>query len=675
MSFLYPKFLYLLVALIIPILIHLFDFKRPKKIFFSRIELLKEVQLKTKSQSKLRHLITLLLRCLAIASVIIAFAQPKLLEEKQELLNENDGVIIYIDNSFSMELKKGGISLLEIAKNRAIAIVEAQKSSERFKLLSNSSQKDPKVWLKREQLIERISQIEANGNVQSLGKIFERIKGINSNEEKESTIFVLSDFQRSGFDLDSKDQFSNLKLIPLEADESTNITIDSLALYSPFHLRGQSEKLKAFVSHSSDQEIENVSFQLHVNDQFKTPLSSDLSSGKLDEINFNFQNVDAKWQEGYVSIQDYPLSYDDTLFFNFSTKQSISIIHISNSSFNEHIKQIYTVDSVFNYQTQSLGSLDYELLKTADFILLEGINDPSSGFASLMNEYVKGGTCLGLIPPQEKAETLNNLLTELGVNTYKSLVKEESIIGDIDFQHFLFSGVFEEKPEQLKLPSLSSYYSLKKLEKTNRRDIFSLRNGNAFLSQYKVGAGNVFLFSASLAKENSAFTEHSLFVPIFYNMALLSNGQNPIYYMDGEKNAVLVDLEESMSDLPIRLQLGKVEVIPPQRRLFGSMKLNLEGFLEKAGHYKIWQGDKNIGVLSYNYNRDESQMKFLNKVEINDFLLEKNLSYDFIDEANGDSFKQVIQDQQNGHSIWKYFITLALLFLGLELLVIRFFNW
>ena len=59
MKFLYPEFLWALSLIAIPIIIHLFNFRKFKKIYFSDISLLKEVKEETKSRSQLKHLSTL----------------------------------------------------------------------------------------------------------------------------------------------------------------------------------------------------------------------------------------------------------------------------------------------------------------------------------------------------------------------------------------------------------------------------------------------------------------------------------------------------------------------------------------------------------------------------------------------------------------------------------------
>ena len=79
--FLYPAFLWALMAISIPVIIHLFNFRRYKKVYFTNVKFLKELQHESKSKSRLKEILILIARCLAIASLVFAFSQPIILDK------------------------------------------------------------------------------------------------------------------------------------------------------------------------------------------------------------------------------------------------------------------------------------------------------------------------------------------------------------------------------------------------------------------------------------------------------------------------------------------------------------------------------------------------------------------------------------------------------------------
>src|SRR5436190_24196084 len=103
MSFLYPSFLFGLIAVSIPIIIHLFNFQRPKKVLFTNINFLKLVKENTSSKLKLKHILILVSRICFISFLVLAFAQPFIQSNKASDLKGSRLVSIYTDNSFSME--------------------------------------------------------------------------------------------------------------------------------------------------------------------------------------------------------------------------------------------------------------------------------------------------------------------------------------------------------------------------------------------------------------------------------------------------------------------------------------------------------------------------------------------------------------------------------------------
>src|SRR4051812_4148008 len=118
MNFLYPGFLFALLAIAIPIVIHLFNFRKFKKIYFSNVQFLKEAKEQSSSHEKLKNLLVLLSRILAIIFLVLAFARPFISSGLRSSPSLRNVVSIYIDNSYSMETVNKEGSLLDEAKRK-----------------------------------------------------------------------------------------------------------------------------------------------------------------------------------------------------------------------------------------------------------------------------------------------------------------------------------------------------------------------------------------------------------------------------------------------------------------------------------------------------------------------------------------------------------------------------
>ena len=123
MEFIYPSFLWALGVLVLPIIIHLFYFRRFKKVEFTNVRFLKEIKEETASRSKLKNLLVLLSRLLAIAFLVFAFCQPFLsdgedIKKGEKLLSMGDK----IDAHQITLLASQGISHIKVHKKPKIAV-------------------------------------------------------------------------------------------------------------------------------------------------------------------------------------------------------------------------------------------------------------------------------------------------------------------------------------------------------------------------------------------------------------------------------------------------------------------------------------------------------------------------------------------------------------------------
>ena len=131
-----PQLLLALFAIAIPIIIHLFNLRKYKTVRFSSIRFLKEIKQAKRSYSRLKNLLILLSRILAITFLVLAFAKPFIPSKEQETEIAKN-IFFYIDNSFSMESVSADGMLLDIAKNKAVKIANEYDTESNFYLITN----------------------------------------------------------------------------------------------------------------------------------------------------------------------------------------------------------------------------------------------------------------------------------------------------------------------------------------------------------------------------------------------------------------------------------------------------------------------------------------------------------------------------------------------------------
>ena len=160
MQFLFPAFLFALAALAIPVIIHLFHFRRFRTVYFTNVRFLREVKEETSNRRKIRDLLVLLARCLAVALLVLAFAQPFLPRNTEGVKKGEQAVSIYIDNSFSMNALSKDLSLLEKAKQKAHEIVQAYANNDKFQVLTSDFEGRHQRLVSKEEAMTFIDEVK-----------------------------------------------------------------------------------------------------------------------------------------------------------------------------------------------------------------------------------------------------------------------------------------------------------------------------------------------------------------------------------------------------------------------------------------------------------------------------------------------------------------------------------
>ncbi len=664
MEFLYSTFLYALALVAVPIIIHLFNFRKFKTVYFSNVQFLKSVKEKTKSQSQLKHILILISRMLTIAFIVFAFAQPYLKSDESDEVAKKHAVSVYIDNSFSMDGENESGRLLQSAKQQARAIFDAYSPNDDFYFLDNDFKAIHQRELVKEQLFEEINAIETSANVHSLNQVFKRQKySLENSTAEKKDIYIISDFQKTiaELDLEAADSIYSVRLVQANAYENGNVYIDSCWLSKP---NPQVQTNISLFARLKGQNIDerDVSIKLAIDNQQRAIANTSLEDESVVELNFNINELG--WHNGTLSLQDYPITFDDEFHFTFEIKSQINVQHIYGSKAHSSLVKLFDKDDYFNYTSQSVNQINYTDLSQNQLIILEGVERLSSGLKQSILSALKDGQSVVVFPSNEMdIESYKSFSNSLGIDFYQSLESTASAISTIDFKNALFDGVFEKTEDRLNFPKVDAYYSISQLNSTNASSILTLDNKSSFLSEYKVQEGTIYLSAVGLDKSFSNFSRHALFVPILYNIASYSGGKQQLYYTIGDKSIPLIN---SGFRKPFTIQQGEFECIPNAR----AKSLFIGNQINTAGHYTLMDNDNNlISRLAFNYDRLESQLSTLEKDDLTD--LSQRYSNILLIDKNSDSISKYLKTLNTGTPLWIYCIMLTLLFLIIETLLIR----
>ena len=329
-----PGMLFGLLAVSIPIIIHLFKFRKLKIVYFSNTEMLQQLKNETVSKTRLKHLLVLLARILSIITLVLAFAMPFIPNKLYHAISKGNTVVaIYIDNSFSMMGESAEGQLLEEAKRRAESVVKAYNQGTRFVIQDNDNKPANHFFLSREKALETIKLITSSPNSLPMSAVSENIKNIVENNKPgaEITVYMISDYQKSSFDVSGfkRDSLMRYFFVPVSPRSVSNVYIDTCWFETPTHLFMQPEKLFVSIVNTSNQAYSTIPVTLMINDTTKAIASVSLRPLESKTVTLEYNNTSRGSICGQVEINDYPIVYDNTYLLSYSIKTKFRVLIIN----------------------------------------------------------------------------------------------------------------------------------------------------------------------------------------------------------------------------------------------------------------------------------------------------------------------------------------------------------
>ncbi len=676
MQFLYPTFLWALLALAIPIIIHLFYFRRFKKVYFTNVKFLKEVKEETSARSRLKNLLTLLMRLLAMAALVLAFAQP-FIPVDTAVKKGQKSVSVFVDNSFSMNALSEDVPLVEKGKQRAREIISAHSDEDQFQVLTNDFEGRHQRMVSKEDALALVDEIKTSPAVRLISNVVARQKQVLNAPDGDNNIqYLISDFQRNITDIENyADTLGELNLVPLQSVQEKNVSVDSCWFDAPVQMINQTNRLVVRVRNHSDVPAENLRLSLQYDGQEKPvgTLSIPANSSVIDTVNLTIQRTG--WHEAKLAITDYPVQFDDHYFFAFNVAEVIKVMAINEDRPNRYLNAAFTGVPYFKIDNKGSQSLDYSQFANYQMIVLNGLRSISSGLALQLNQYAENGGNVLVFPGRNaNIETYKAFLDAFRANQFVALEEQEKEVGRVNYEEFIFKDVFENSRRNLKLPVTQVSYKLTTLGRSKEEKLLTYRDGTSFLSKYRFDKGNLYLCAAPLEADYSNLVKNGeIFIPMLYKMAISSAKAQRIAYTIGKDDYVDAENQQLTGTETVYKLKGKgEEFIPEQTKIGSKIILGVYDQVKTSGFYDLFLEEGDVkSKYAFNYDRKESKLTYLNEADLatqmgpNATVLTANADTDY---------EQLIGQRNQGIPLWRWAVIGALIFLGIEGLLLRFWK-
>ena len=670
-QFLHPVFLYGLLLLAIPVLLHLFSLKRYKKVYFSNFNFLEALQKQKKNSSRLKNLVLLFLRLLALSCIVIAFATPYLNPEGKALpATTTPRIFIYADNSFSMTNTGSQGSLFEEAKKHLFDIVDTYPAGSRFSLFTND--KVLPVTLDKEKMLQAIGNLKISPATKPLSQVYKEVK--ESGENQPGTLFLISDFQKKNCDFQHIITDSTLEsvFLMMKPENRSNLYIKEVNFGQAFHKQNQSETVYITLVNTSDRDFHHIPLTLTINGKKRSIIQTDLEAHSEKKVEISYLNTAEDFYKGTVEISDFPVPFDNTFYFAYPVSENTEILYVWQQEENPYFGKLFSDSSHFSFTSIPVNQTIRQNLPRYSLIILDGLTDSSTGLESMWEDYLMNGGNLLVLPASSSPEVQNKFLQKIQAPRYDKR-DTNTVIAHIETQAALFRDAFEQPDIKTILPQIRQNYRL--ILPAHTEILLSDKHSAPLLVSRHYGKGNLYLSAFNFLPTDSDLVFHPLFVPLLVNMAFQVNtGLHTSYFLNTTAPVLLnTRTIQTNQPLQIRNENHTFEFIPEVRKNFsGDLQLTNATTIQEAGLFEVYQEDRLVDVLAWNYDRTESQMEFCKEQELSQYFPRskvpdiKTTCFDH----NSELVKEIVL-QDNNKYLTGWFILIAVSALLLEQLVWR----
>ncbi|MDB5112562.1 MAG: hypothetical protein JWR67_3676 [Mucilaginibacter sp.] len=671
MHFLYPAFLFALISLVIPVLIHLFNFRRYQKVYFSNVQFLKEIREQQSSRRNLKERLILAARLLALAFLILAFARPYIPGPHAANAGIQQAISVFVDNSYSMQTLNREGSLLDEAKRRAKEIASAYNINDHFQLLTQDFEGKQQRLLSRDEFNDAVDAVKISPQSRSLQQIITRQQNLlNMQPGTNKSIYVISDFQKNltAHQPVKTDSAMHINLVQLKASVLANVAVDSVWLLNAIHRPGESEQMVVRLQNYAGEKSTKIPLKLLINGSQKALGGFTVNARSSQNDTLTFSGLQAGWQRGEITLQDNPVIFDNQFYFTFNVKQQMLVLLIDGGTPNLFLKSLFGADPFFDVKHAPDGNIDYTSLNNYPLIVISDVKSITTGLAQQLKNYVDKGGTLSVFPPVDAdLASYQSFLSAINAAYPVKLITGDTKVSSLNLQNPVFKNIFEGFPQHPDLPVVKKYYQLSTTG-TRSENLMQLTGGENFWASYKSGKGKVYISAVPLNDDFSNLPRHALFVPAMFRIALLSGHDQPLFYTLGCDETMEIPAVQTSDKQLLKLVKGSQSIIPDVKQQEGSTLLYVSDQLHETGIYNLKKQDSTVAVMAFNDNRSESDLSYFTAAELAKIVPKAGN----ILEGGKGSLKDAVSDTNFGMQLWKLCIILALIFLAAEILLIKY---
>ncbi len=689
--------LFALGAAALPVIVHLFHFRRPRKVDFSSLTFVRELQKTTMQRVRLRQWLLLALRLLAIVCLVCAFARPSLTGQVAGAVGgaARSSAALVVDNSLSMTLRDAEGEYLRQAKDIVSGLIREFEERDEIFLRTTAGDDVPRRPLSPAAAIDAVEDIRASAaGVSLLEAVASATEALEEAAHPNREVYIVSDMQAPALaDTVRAVQVEGIRayLLPIGGRKQANVAVVDVRIDSRIVEAGRPVRLSATLANYADEPVEGYVASVFLEGRRLAQATADLLPGEPTEVNFTVTPPGSGWLSGVVQIEEDVYPFDDQRYFTLHVPERRRILIVRGEGENTGFLELALSPELARGQVAFDVTIIPETSLAAtgpegyDAVVVAGAQTLSSGETEVLARYVAGGGGL-LLSPSSSGQDYNALLERVGggrISGFNGSLGSQTRIASFDrveLEHPLFEGVFhtEEEGDAPNVERPEIWFAARyEPESAGEQSIIRLSNGDPFLQEIRHERGVALLLAVAPDARWSELPVRGLFIPLMYRSLYYLSAYESI---SGEQFPAARSAELRIARPPGEALLrlagpDGTEYVPEQRDLFDAALLMIdEEAVERSGVYDVSAGDEIVRRIAFNVDERESDMFVLEAEEARRRLAEVVGAPVEIIAAGERSVGDVVEavaERRRGRELWKAFLLLALLFLAAEMVVAK----
>ncbi len=698
MSFLSPLFLFALFAVGLPLLIHLLNLKKPKRISFSTLAFFDELQKSTIRKIRIKRYILLILRLLAVACLALVLARPFLppVFGIGGNINQPTVIAVVVDNSISMARIGSKGPLIEQAKYVVEDIIASSNTDDKFIIQVTNGEGKTSSILSPAQMsreLEKLS-VDKSGNYLQ-ARLEEVIRSLSESPFQNKRLFVISDGQFSADDelssiIEELPKSVAVTLVKLEDAVVQNTFIQSVSSTTSMIGKGIPYQLQVQVSNSGEVLAANQFLTLEMDNETLGQYPIQLGPGETQSFSFSLNPEKSGSMNGKLTIEGDEFALDNEYFFTVEVPDQRQILLVSQKQQSAETKMSYTeaiLDAPDNARAQlKYNHINNEELSSVQFgdydaIILDGLSTIPEYTFDALQEFVQSGKGLLVFPSQQTDISNYNAFLDLFnagrivgvVGDYASFNRVASGT-ELQEDHPVFSGLFDRKEdEELRFtnPDVYYYYKIEASSAGAGLNLLTLNTNDPLFREKEFGQGKLLISTIGNGPGWSNFPVKALYAPFYYRSILYAASSQQGGFSAHELGNRFV-WTGKLNPNNTKLIANGEEITVTPLNLGSEIKIEYNGQEWHPGWVLLRDGNKEFTVSA---NLPASESNFLAKNTLEE-LQATNSAINIVDtgQQNTQEITQAIKSSGFGREVWHWFMLAGLLFLILESLVSIYFK-